>query len=419
MLGEVLGVYVGLLISSYVSTMVLILSKRSWGSLPNIYIKLIEWLQNYLTEGAPSADEGNNNTNEPVIGKHHLTPTSIKNLGNDPFQLSMEMMRSGIECILQDDLERPFESSPTDAWLLMSSPPTPQFTQNLVYGLSVSFRWGFLFPLRMMFLFSALFWALTTGIFVAMVPSTSRRTVNYFAITFAKLMSASIGMIVKGYCKENRPKAPGIAVANHISANDVFTIYSDCDYEGYSYTVTGQKHGGLAGLLEKLGEKLTHSLWMDREDMRDRANFQKKVISYASNSDVDPVLLFPEGFCSNNTTVLQFRKAVFTGEVPIYPVAFLQNSRVGDAFWKEDTFIPYVIRVMTSFATLYEIYYMPPMEQKETEDAVAFAGRVQSAIAAKVGITALPYDGGLKRAKNRLVYQQKIQTVVYEQLFMQ
>ena len=41
-----------------------------------------------------------------------------------------------------------------------------------------------------------------------------------------------------------------------------------------AFTVTGQKHGGFAGLLEKLGEKLTHALWMDREDMKDRANFQ-------------------------------------------------------------------------------------------------------------------------------------------------
>ena len=64
-------------------------------------MKLVEWIQNYLTEGASLADEKNNNMNEPVIGKLHLTPAAIKNFENDPFQLSMEMMRRGIECILQ------------------------------------------------------------------------------------------------------------------------------------------------------------------------------------------------------------------------------------------------------------------------------------------------------------------------------
>lgn len=56
-------------------------------------------------------------------------------------------------------------------------------------------------------------------------------------------------------------------------------------------------------------------------------HFQQKVIDYASTPGVYPVLLFPEGFCSNMTTVLQFRKAVFTGEVPVYPIAVSQNAR--------------------------------------------------------------------------------------------
>lgn len=34
-----------------------------------------------------------------------------------------------------------------------------------------------------------------------------------------------------------------------------------------------------------------------------------------------PVLLFPEGYCANNTQVLQFRKAIFQDGVKIYPMA--------------------------------------------------------------------------------------------------
>lgn len=34
-----------------------------------------------------------------------------------------------------------------------------------------------------------------------------------------------------------------------------------------------------------------------------------------------PVLLFPEGSCTNNTRVLRFRKAVFEDSIVIYPIA--------------------------------------------------------------------------------------------------
>lgn len=34
-----------------------------------------------------------------------------------------------------------------------------------------------------------------------------------------------------------------------------------------------------------------------------------------------PVLLFPEGYCTNNTRVLQFRQAVFDDDINIYPIA--------------------------------------------------------------------------------------------------
>lgn len=34
-----------------------------------------------------------------------------------------------------------------------------------------------------------------------------------------------------------------------------------------------------------------------------------------------PVLLFPEGYCTNNTSILRFRKAIFKSGINIYPIA--------------------------------------------------------------------------------------------------
>uniref|UniRef100_A0A1I7WMM2 PlsC domain-containing protein n=1 Tax=Heterorhabditis bacteriophora TaxID=37862 RepID=A0A1I7WMM2_HETBA len=209
---------------------------------------------------------------------------------------------------------------------------------------------------------------------------------------------------------------PGIAVSNHLSANDIMIIYADCEYHGVGYTVTGQRHRGFIDPLQKMGSKLTPSLWLDRASQTARTDFQKQVLDYSSNPTIYPVLLFPEGYCTNNDAVLQFRKAVFTGQVPIYPIAILQNTRLGDSFWREDKYIPYILRIMTSWAIAYDIIYLPPMEKKESEDVAAFASRVQSSIAGCIGKEALPYDGGLKREKERAKYKNRLQEVIAEVL---
>lgn len=55
--------------------------------------------------------------------------------------------------------------------------------------------------------------------------------------------------------------------------------------------------------------------------------------------------------------------------------------------------------MMTSRAIVSDVWYMPPISRKEGEDTVHFANRVKSAIAIQGGLTELPRDGGLKRAK--------------------
>ena len=46
-----------------------------------------------------------------------------------------------------------------------------------------------------------------------------------------------------------------------------------------------------------------------------------------------PILIFPEGTCINNTSVMQFKKGSFEVGGVIYPVAIKYDSKFGDAFW--------------------------------------------------------------------------------------
>lgn len=73
------------------------------------------------------------------------------------------------------------------------------------------------------------------------------------------------------------------------------------------------------GIIEHLVEKLCPSLWLERKCSNERQGFLAEVMKIAKREG--PVLLFPEGYCSNNSKVLQFRKAIFEENVNIYPVA--------------------------------------------------------------------------------------------------
>lgn len=64
---------------------------------------------------------------------------------------------------------------------------------------------------------------------------------------------------------------------------------------------------------------------------------------------------------------------------------------------------------MTSWAIVCDVWYMPPMTREEGEDAVQFANRVKSAIAVQGGLTELPWDGGLKRAKVKDTFKEEQQ----------
>ncbi|PIO52557.1 hypothetical protein TELCIR_26135, partial [Teladorsagia circumcincta] len=111
-----------------------------------------------------------------------------------------------------------------------------------------------------------------------------------------------------------------------------------------------------AGTLEGLTEKVCPTFWVERKSADGRKEFLAEIIKKAQFGG--PVLLFPEGYCSNNTQVLQFRKAIFEDGIKIYPIAIKQDSRFGDAFWYENTFNWYLFRVMCSWATPVDVTYL-------------------------------------------------------------
>jgi len=65
--------------------------------------------------------------------------------------------------------------------------------------------------------------------------------------------------------------------------------------------------------------------------------------------------------------------------------------------------------MMTSWAIVCDVWYLPPMTRKPGENAVEFANRVKSEIAKKGGLVDLDWDGQLKRAPAKREWKEKLQ----------
>ncbi|XP_052755232.1 glycerol-3-phosphate acyltransferase 4 isoform X4 [Galleria mellonella] len=163
----------------------------------------------------------------------------------------------------------------------------------------------------------------------------------------------------------------------------------------------GQRHGGFLGLLQRALARASPHIWFERSEVKDRHAVAKRLKEHISVPDNPPILIFPEGTCINNTSVMQFKKGSFEVGGIIYPVAIKYDPRFGDAFWNSSRYgmLHYLLNMMTSWAIVCDIWYLPPMYREPHESAVDFANRVKSVIARRGGLVDLMWDGQLKRMK--------------------
>ena len=73
-------------------------------------------------------------------------------------------------------------------------------------------------------------------------------------------------------------------------------------------------------------------------------------------------------------------------------VPFLQyDPRFGDALWNSSRYsmLHYIYMMMTSWAIVCDVWYLPPMVRNENETSIDFANRVKAEIAAQGGLVDL------------------------------
>jgi hypothetical protein len=77
------------------------------------------------------------------------------------------------------------------------------------------------------------------------------------------------------------------------------------------YAMIGQRQGGVLGFIQKTVSKCAHHIWFERSQAKDRNLVRQALKEHVEDPDKNPILIFPEGTCINNTSVMLFKKGSF------------------------------------------------------------------------------------------------------------
>jgi len=334
--------------------------------------------------------------------------STVKIIVND----MIEFLTAGVESIIEDRVTNRFKAAELASWNFLSRNKDVYIYINwkltVIWVLGIIIRYVFLFPVRLMLFIIAILLMLFSTAVIGLVPNPGlRKKLNGIAMLMCfRIFSRAFSSIIRYHDKENKAKGGGICVANHTSPIDVMIL--SCDNV---YAMIGQRQGGFLGLLQSTLSRAEHHIWFERSEAKDRASVTKSLQEHVSDPTKLPIIIFPEGTCINNTSVMLFKKGSFEVASTIYPIAMRYDNRLGDAFWNSHTtgYFLYLMGMMTSWAIICDVWYLPPVTRGEEESAIDFARRVQKMIAEKGGLIDLEWDGNLKRAfvSEKLKMEQK------------
>ncbi|KAB7495540.1 Glycerol-3-phosphate acyltransferase 4 [Armadillidium nasatum] len=319
--------------------------------------------------------------------------------GHFHFEDPLPYISVGMQAIVEDIVGKTFTPAELSTWNMLSRTKR-KYKKRIkksrsvtsLWLLGVFIRYVFFVPVRLVILAISLTTMVSCTFLVGRLPDGEfKKTMNAFVVCWCfDFVASALSVVGRFHDRQNRP-THGIAVANHTSPIDSMVLATDNCYD-----MVGQKTGGFLGVFMKALSKSSTHIWFERSSTSQRNNALNKMLDHSQNPSLPPILIFPEGACVNNTSVLLFRKGVFGFDADIYPIAVKFDRRYGDAFWYKHGFFSYCLSLMTSWAIVCDIWYLPPMRKQPDESPLQFAGRVKSAIARKGGLTELDWDGFIK-----------------------
>ncbi|EGT37522.1 hypothetical protein CAEBREN_18934 [Caenorhabditis brenneri] len=332
---------------------------------------------------------------------------------------TLDFITAGMEAVIEDQVTNRFSAAQLPTWNFLSRTKYSfhffNWQLTLLWIGGFIFRYLILVPFRCALFFIAIILMIICTSIIGMAPDPKcRKVLNRRCMLMCmRIYSRAFSSVIRFHDKENRANNGGICVANHTSPIDVMVL--SCDN---CYAMIGQKQGGFLGFLQNTLSRSEHHIWFERGEAADRKQVMDRMREHVEDENKLPIIIFPEGTCINNTSVMMFKKGSFEIGSTIYPIAVKYDTRLTDAFWNSSaqSYGRYLWSMMTSWAIICDVWYLPPMTRGDEEDSIGFAKRVKRAIAKKGGLIDLEWDGALKREKvsTKLVALQ--QKLYYERL---
>lgn len=354
---------------------------------------------------------------EPEIQKDEVHQEQEKEPADFKFDDALDFLKAGVEAIIEDEVTKRFSAEELQSWNLLTRTNKNyhyiSMRLTVIWFIGFFFRYCVLLPTRLFLTAFGVGWLCVCTAVIGYLPDGKfKRWLNWNASLMCfRILSRAFSAIIKYHNKENRAKGGGICVANHTSPIDVVILACDS-----CYSLIGQSHGGFLGILQRALARASSHIWFERSEVKDRSAVTNRMRKHVEDIQKHPILIFPEGTCINNTSVMMFKKGSFEIGGLVYPVAIKYDPRFGDPFWdsSKQTMTQYLLMMMTSWAIVCDVWYLPPMKRDEGEDAVDFANRVKSEIAKQGGLVDLVWDGQLKRMTVKKEWKEK-QQAAYSQ----
>ncbi|KAJ9519611.1 hypothetical protein QJQ45_013373 [Haematococcus lacustris] len=304
------------------------------------------------------------------------------------------VLTDGATAIVDDSFNKCFTSMAPDPWN-WNAYLWPEWV------LGVVLRYCILFPIRLVALLvlSLLVVAAFFVVEALVKPGPRRKQLEQRLVQVRQLEGGkrhlsgafmlSWNAVVKYHGPKPTPGANRIWVSNHTSM---------IDYGIFPFAVIMQLHGGWVGFIQTRILNSLGCLWFNRNDLKDRHVVAARMREHASSADSVPLLIFPEGTCVNNEYCVLFKRGAFDLGATVCPIAIKYNKIFVDAFWnsRRQSFGQHLLRLMTSWALVCDVWFLEPQTRGPDETADQFAGRVQRIIAETAGLKVVPWDGYLK-----------------------
>ncbi|EFJ07412.1 hypothetical protein SELMODRAFT_133604 [Selaginella moellendorffii] len=301
------------------------------------------------------------------------------------------VLSEAASAIVDDSFTRCFKSNIPEPW-----------NWNIyllpLWCLGVIVRYCILFPVRVLLL--TVGWIIFLGAFIPVhfilrKHDHMRRKIERGLVEFiCSVFVASWTGVVKyhGPRPSRRPRQQ-VFVANHTSMID-FIILEQMT----AFAVIMQKHPGWVGLLQNTVLESLGCIWFNRTESKDRHVVGEKLRKHVIDPESNLLLIFPEGTCVNNEYIVMFKKGAFELDCTVCPVAIKYNKIFVDAFWnsRKQSFTMHLLRLMTSWAVVCDVWYLEPQTIRPNETPIEFAERVRDMIAKRAGIKKVAWDGYLK-----------------------